>query len=80
VLCTTNGMCVKSNTKIYVAQTSNNRDISSGHLYCCLLPQVKLCDHNTRNILPYLSHTTQQKKMIKGEHALGFKSCDIPVF
>ena len=38
---TMNGMWVKNNTHIYVAQTSNNRVISSGHLYCCLLPQCK---------------------------------------
>jgi len=38
---TTNGMCEKNNTYIYVAQTSNNRVISSSVLYCCLLPQ---CD------------------------------------
>jgi len=34
---TTNGMCVENNTHIYVARTSNNRVISSGDLYCCLL-------------------------------------------
>ena len=38
---TTNGMCVKNNTPIYVARTSNNRVISSGDLYCCLLPQCE---------------------------------------
>ena len=34
-------MCVKNNTHIYVARTSNNRVISSGDLYCCLLPQCE---------------------------------------
>ena len=38
---TTNGMCVKNNTIMYVARTSNNRVISSGDLYCCLLPQCE---------------------------------------
>jgi len=38
---TTNGMCVKMNTYIYVTRTSNKRVISSGHLYCCLLPQCE---------------------------------------
>ena len=28
-------------TKIYVARTSNNRVISSGDLYCCLLPRCE---------------------------------------
>jgi len=52
---TTNGMCTKNNTHIYVARTSNNRVISSGDLYCCLLPQceaLRTCpvgpaDHNS---------------------------------
>jgi len=34
---TTNGMCAKSNTHIYVARTSNYRVISSCDLYYCLL-------------------------------------------
>jgi len=38
---TTNGMCVKNNTHIHVARTSNDRMISSGELYCCLPPQCK---------------------------------------
>ena len=38
---TMNGMCAKNNTNIYVAQTSNNRVISSGDLYCCLQPQCE---------------------------------------
>jgi len=38
---TTNGMCVKNNTIMYVARTSNNRVISSGDLYCCLLPRCE---------------------------------------
>ena len=36
---TTNGMCVKNNIIMYVARTNNNRVISSGDLYCCLLPR-----------------------------------------
>jgi len=36
---TTNGMCAKNNTLIYVARTSNNRVIAACDLYCCLLPQ-----------------------------------------
>jgi len=35
------GMCAKSTTYMYVLQTSNNRVISSSHLYCC--HSVKLC-------------------------------------
>ena len=38
---TTNGMCVKNNTIMYVALTSNNRVISSGDFYCCLLPRCE---------------------------------------
>jgi len=38
---TTNGMCARSNTQIYVTRTSNNRVISLGDLYCCLLPQCE---------------------------------------
>ena len=38
---TTNGMCAKNNTRIYVARTSNNTVISSGDFYCCLLPQCE---------------------------------------
>jgi len=38
---TTNGMCAKNNTHIYVARISNNRVISSDDLYCCLLPQCE---------------------------------------
>ena len=37
----TNGMCVKNNTIMYVARTSNNRVISSGDLYSCLLPRCE---------------------------------------
>jgi len=35
---TTNGMCAKNNTHIYVARTSNNRVIAAHDLYYCLLP------------------------------------------
>jgi len=38
---TTKGMYAKTNTQIYVTRTSNNRVISSGYLYCCLLPQCE---------------------------------------
>jgi len=38
---TTNEMCAKNNTHIYVVRTSNNRVIAAHDLYCCLLPQ---CD------------------------------------
>ena len=38
---TTNGMCAKSNTQIYVTRTSNNSVISLGDLYCFLLPQCE---------------------------------------
>jgi len=34
-------MCAKNKTIIYVARTSNNRVISLGDLYCCLLPQCE---------------------------------------
>ena len=38
---TTNGICAKNNTHIYVVQTSNNRVIAPHDLYCCLLPQCE---------------------------------------
>jgi len=38
---TTNGMCAKNNTHIYVTRTSNNRVIVARDLYCCLLPQCE---------------------------------------
>ena len=38
---TTNGKCVKNNTDIYVAWTSNKRVIAARDLYCCLLPQCE---------------------------------------
>jgi len=34
---------------IYLARTSNNRMISSGELYCCLLPQRAFSDRNNSN-------------------------------
>ena len=41
---TTNRMCMKNNTHIYVAQTRNNREIAVHDLYCYLLPQCEaLC-------------------------------------
>jgi len=43
---TTNRMCVKNNTHIYVARTSNNKVILSGNLYCCLLPQCEALFRN----------------------------------
>jgi len=51
----TNGMCTKNNTHIYVARTSNKRVILSGDLYYCLLPmwsflhlQLRLHNHSFR--------------------------------
>jgi len=38
---TTNEMCAKNNTHLYVVWTSNNRVISLGDVYCCLLPQCE---------------------------------------
>jgi len=38
---TTNGMCAKSNTYIYVARKSNSRVIATHGLYCYLLPQCE---------------------------------------
>ena len=56
---TTNEMCAKSNTRIRVARTSNNGVISSGDLYCFLLPQcetLRTCNSSfpitTRDIPP----------------------------
>jgi len=41
---TTNGMCVKNNTIIYVVRTSNSKRVCEHDLYCCLLPQCEaLC-------------------------------------
>jgi len=39
---TTNRMCVKNNTHVYVTRTSNNRVIMACDLYCCLLPQCEV--------------------------------------
>jgi len=39
---TTNGMCVKNNTHMYVPQTSNNTVIAAHDLYCCLLAQCEV--------------------------------------
>jgi len=36
---TTNGMCVKNNTIIYVARASNSEGDYEHDLYCCLLPR-----------------------------------------
>jgi len=36
---TTNGMCAKNNTHIYMARTSKNSVLMACDLYCCLLPQ-----------------------------------------
>jgi len=38
---TTNGMCAKNNTHRFVAPRGNIRVISSGDLYCSLLPQCE---------------------------------------
>ena len=38
---TMNGICVKNNTHIYAAQTSNKRVITACDLYCGLLPQCE---------------------------------------
>ena len=41
---TTNGMCVKNKTIIYVARASNSKRDCKHDLYCCLLPQCEaLC-------------------------------------
>jgi len=45
---TTNGMCVKNNTHIYLARTSNNRLIVACDLYCCLLPKCEAL-HTSRS-------------------------------
>jgi len=39
--CTTNGMCAKNRTYIYVVRTSNNRVSTVYGFYCCLLPQCE---------------------------------------
>ena len=38
---TTNGMCMKNNTIIYVARASNSKRDCKHDLYCCLLPRCK---------------------------------------
>ena len=51
---TTNGMCVKTNTHIYVTRRSRNTMSTTCDLYCCLLPQcealctclLRLSNHN----------------------------------
>ena len=48
---TTNGMCAKNNTHIFMAQTSNNRVIMACDFYCCLLPQCEAL-HTCRSGFP----------------------------
>jgi len=38
---TTNGMCLKNNTIIYVARASNSKRDCEHDLYCCLLPRCE---------------------------------------
>ena len=38
---TTNGICVKNNTIIYVARASNSKIDCEHDLYCCLLPRCE---------------------------------------
>jgi len=38
---TTNGLCVKNSTIIYVARASNSKRDCEHDLYCCLLPQCE---------------------------------------
>jgi len=38
---TTNGMCVKNNTIIYVARASNSKRDCEHDLYCCMLPRCE---------------------------------------
>jgi len=38
---TTNGMCVKNNTILYVARASNSKRHCEHDLYCCLLPRCE---------------------------------------
>ena len=40
---TRNGMCVKNNTHIYMAETSRNRMSTTGDFYRCYCHRVKLC-------------------------------------
>ena len=42
---TTNGMCVKNNTIIYVARASNSKRDCEHDLYCCLL--LGISDRNS---------------------------------
>jgi len=56
---TTNGLCTKNNTQIYVTRTSNNRMISLNDLYCCLLPQWEAL-HTCRSsfLIQYKKYTS----------------------
>jgi len=38
---TTNGMCMKNNTIVYVARASNSERDCEHDLYCCLLPRCE---------------------------------------
>jgi len=58
VLFTTNGMRVKKNTHTYVARKSNNRVISSGEVYRCLLPQCEAL-RTCRSGFPIATHVLQ---------------------
>jgi len=52
VLFTTNEMCAKNNTHIYVARTSNNGMIMACDLYCCLLSVWSCAVHTYRSRFP----------------------------
>jgi len=58
---TTNGKCVKNNTDIYVAWTSNKRVIAARDLYCCLLPQCEAL----RTCCSFRSQQSQNKTRMK---------------
>jgi len=53
-------MCTRNNAHIYVARTSNNRVISSGDLYCCLLQQWEAL-RTCRSCFPIRTILSSQK-------------------
>ena len=58
---TTNGMCEKNNTHMYVVRTSNNRVIMACELYCCLLSQCEAL-RTCRSGFPIATITTRSAR------------------
>ena len=79
-------MCAKSNTQIYVTWTSNNRVISSGDLYYCLLPQCEALRTCVRAFWSqHKKYTSLSVACLIHENGqrgtcTWFRSCDISIY